>query len=331
MDAEDNVVSKTSEVINTLDRSLSIAKRKQRRGDRSDFPNVLLISDAGFGKTEMVKQWAKSRGIHLVSKNLGTMGPEAFGGIIARDADDPHHATRLGTNEMAKALDEPNSVLFLDEYNRSKTEVRGAVLSLVQNHVVWDPAEPTGERFLDNFLFTVAAINPPNGAYVGAKEMDPAEMSRFYSVNIAPDPDEHLEFLEKAYTQELNDETLSDEERAEIRGRLALARALLTNEDFTYDSSEEVEEGRENPSYRPLNYRSLKLALDRSNGTKEDFLSVWPHICNPAKLSVVRSILAKYKDVDDKANDALNQDSESEVFKSSSIRDRLRTYKGLNV
>lgn len=59
------------------------------------------------------------------------MGPEAFAGIVARDPDDPRYATRLGTNELIKALSKPRSVLFLDEYNRAKTEIRGAILTLV--------------------------------------------------------------------------------------------------------------------------------------------------------------------------------------------------------
>ena len=203
LEAEVARVESQNQVDKVLDRSLKIAKRKQRSGDTGDFPNILLVSDAGFGKTDMVRQWAKKNGINLVQKNLGTMGPEAFGGIVARDADDPRYATRLGTNEMIKALEKPNSVLFLDEYNRSKTEVRGAVLTLVQNHMVWDPTEENQEKFLDNFLFTVAAINPPNAAYKGAKEMDPAEMSRFYTVNMQPDPMEHLKYLRSFYTEKI--------------------------------------------------------------------------------------------------------------------------------
>ena len=293
-----------------LDRSLAIARRKQRKHATSDFPNVLLISDAGFGKTEIVRAWAKSRGVNLVQKNLGTMGPEAFGGIIARDADDSRYATRLGTNEMIKALEKPDSVLFLDEYNRSKTEVRGAVLTLVQNHLVWDPTAPDGERFLENFLFTIAAINPPNSAYIGTKEMDPAEMSRFYSMHIAPDPEEHLAFLEHVYQAEIEDPDAEEEEKKEARGRLALARTILKSEDFTYDSSEEVEQGRGDAHYKPLNYRSFKMALDRSNGTKESFLDVWSHYCNPAKLQTIRDILANYKDVEDEANAALESETD---------------------
>ena len=313
-----------NQVDKVLDRSLKIAKRKQRSGDTGDFPNILLVSDAGFGKTDMVRQWAKKNGINLVQKNLGTMGPEAFGGIIARDADDPRYATRLGTNEMIKDLEKPNSVLFLDEYNRSKTEVRGAVLTLVQNHMVWDPTQETREKFLPNFLFTVAAINPPNAAYKGAKEMDPAELSRFYTVNMQPDPMEHLKYLENYYASRVAS-TEDEEERKEYQGRGRLAQTILSNPRFTYDGPVDIEENHDNPSYKPLNYRSFKMALDFSDGTKDDFLDVWNHYCNPKKKKVIEDILSDYVDIDDKANDAIKDDSESDVFsKEMGARAKLK-------
>lgn len=324
LEAEVAKAESQNQVDKVLDRSLKIAKRKQRSGDTGDFPNVLLVSDAGFGKTDMVRQWAKKNGINLVQKNLGTMGPEAFGGIVARDPDDPRYATRLGTNEMIKALEKPNSVLFLDEYNRSKTEVRGAVLTLVQNHMVWDPTEENQEKFLDNFLFTVAAINPPNAAYKGAKEMDPAEQSRFYTVNMQPDPMEHLKYLRSFYNEKIG-EAKDEEEKLELRRRLALAEKILTNPRFTYDNAVDIEENQDNPSYKPLNYRSFKLALDFSDGTKDDFIDTWNHYCNPKKKRVIEDILGDYVDIDDKANDALKADSESSVFKKEmSARDKLK-------
>ena len=272
----------------------------------------------------MVRQWAKKNGINLVQKNLGNMGPEAFGGIIARDADDPRYATRLGTNEMIKELSKPNSVLFLDEYNRSKTEVRSAVLTLVQNHMVWDPTEENQEKFLENFLFTVAAINPSNAAYKGAKEMDPAEKSRFYTVNMQPDPMEHLKYLRSFYTTKI-DGAEDDEEKLEYRRKLALAEKILNSPRFTYDSAIDIEENQDNPSYKPLNYRSFKMALDYSDGTKDDFLDVWNHYCNSKKKRVIEDILGDYIDIDDKANAALKDDSESNVFsKEMSARAKLK-------
>lgn len=313
LEAEKVAAENKNQVEKVLDRSLKIARRKAKSGDHGDFPNVLLISDAGFGKTDMVRQWAAKNGINLVQKNLGTMGPEAFGGIIAKDSNDPRYATRLGTNEMIRSLSKPNSVLFLDEYNRSKTEIRGAVLTLVQNHMVWDPTEENEERFLDNFLFTIAAINPPNASYKGAKELDPAEQSRFFSLNMTPDPIEHLKYLTDVYTKELNG-TDDTEEKKEFQGKLNMCKLILTSPEFSYDSGVDIEENSDDPSYKPLNYRSFKLAMDRCDGTKDDFLDIWSHYCNPNKKKIIETILKEYKDVDDKATQAIKGETTSNVF-----------------
>lgn len=324
LEAQTLAAENKNQVEKVLDKSLKIAKRKAKQGDHSDFPNVLLISDAGFGKTDMVRQWAAKNGINLVQKNLGTMGPEAFGGIIAKDTEDPRYATRLGTNEMIRALSKPNSVLFLDEYNRSKTEIRGAVLTLVQNHMVWDPTAENEERFLDNFLFTIAAINPPNASYKGAKELDPAEQSRFYSLNMLPDPMEHLQYLTSVYTKQLENAE-DDEERKEFQGKLEMSKTILTSPEFSYDSAIDIDEHSDDPNYKPLNYRSFKLAMDRSDGTKEDFLDIWSHYCNPYKKKIIETILKDYKDVDDKATQAIKGGTTSDVFsKQKSNIDKIR-------
>lgn len=312
LDAEEVTTTQDkNQIEKVLDRSLKKALRM--RGAEEDFPNVLLIGEAGTGKTSMVMQWAKENNINLYKVNLGTAGPEAFAGIVARDPDDPRYATRLGTNEMIKMLSKPRSVLFLDEYNRAKTEVRGAVLTLVQNHVVWDPNEESGEKYLDNFLFTIAAINPSGSVYKGAKELDPAELSRFYTLAIEMVPSEQLRYLKKWYGKELAKEE-DAEERLALEGRLKLAETILSAPEFSYDTSKEIEENFEDPNWRPLNYRSFKQALDFSDGTKENFLDVWRHYCNYKKKGTIETILSDYVDVDDKANQAISGETESEVF-----------------
>lgn len=324
LEAEKVAAESKNQVEKVLDRSLKIARRQAKSGAHGDFPNVLLISDAGFGKTDMVRQWAAKNGINLVQKNLGTMGPEAFGGIIAKDTEDPRYATRLGTNEMIRSLSKPNSVLFLDEYNRSKTEIRGAVLTLVQNHMVWDPTEENEEKFLDNFLFTIAAINPPNASYKGAKELDPAEQSRFYSLNMLPDPMEHLKYLTSVYTKEI-ESTEDPEEKREYQGKLNMSKLILSSPDFSYDSGIDIDEHSDDPSYKPLNYRSFKLAMDRCDGTKDDFLDIWSHYCNPYKKKTIELILKEYKDIDDKANAALKDETKSTVFaQKKSFLDKIK-------
>lgn len=326
LEAEVAEADSLTEVDKILDRSLKIAKRMQRGSKVGDFPNILFESPAGFGKTDMIRQWAAKRGINLVERNLGTMGPEVFSGIVARDSEDPRYATRLGVPDLAKELDKPNSVLFLDEYNRSKTEIRGAVLTLVQNHRIWDPEVEGSHRVLPNFLFTIAAINPSGSVYKGAKELDPAERSRFFRHPLGGDPMMHLKYLRSVYNTDLNNAE-DDEEKYEIRGRLALAEKILSDPRFRYDTIKDEEENQDDSGYQPLNYRSFKLALDRCDGTKDDFLDIWNHYCNYKKKHIIEDILGDYVDIDDEANAAIADDSESDVFRTEmTSREKLRKY-----
>lgn len=323
MEAQVTAAKSKNQVSAVLDRALQVAERKQGEGETGDFPNILLVSDAGFGKTDMVRQWANKNHINLVTKNLGQMGPEAFAGIVARDADDPRYATRLGTNEMIRELSKPRSVLFLDEYNRSKSEIRGALLTLVQNHMTWDPTQENNEHFLENFLFTVAAINPPNSSYKGAKELDPAEKSRFRKVVMQPDPMEHLAYLRKVYTEKI-EKAQNPVAKKSAEGRLKLAETILSSPNFSYDTSKDIDQNEDNFDYWPLNYRSFKKVLDECDGTKEDLLSIWNDYCNADKKSTIEGILHNYVDVDDKANDAIKGDTDSAVFsKTKSNRQKI--------
>lgn len=324
-----------NQITKALDRALRSAKTIQKEeletGEPTDgeYPNILLVGQAGTAKTSVVKQWAKANGINLVYKDAKTMDPSALGGIVARDMGDTDYAKRLGTKEF-QTLDAPNSVLFLDEYNRAKSEIRGSLLTLVQDHIVWDPKSKGEMRHLPNFLFTVAAINPSGNIYKGAKEMDPAERSRFRRINIQMDPAEHLKFLEKHYTDRLAKAT-DEEEKLAIQGRLELAKKILGSPKFAYDTIIDEDENFEDDAYIPLNYRSFKKALDDCDGTKKDFIDIWSEYCNYKKKNMIVDILSDFVDVKDKANDALKTETKSTVFnRTLSNREKLRNL-GLNV
>lgn len=331
LDAEKERIKSDGQIVRALNASLDQAEEMQEEGDTSDFPNILLISEPGFGKTEIVDQWAKANNINLFYYNLGTAQGEDFGGIVARDLDNPAHATRLTTELLVKALSRPRSVLFLDEYNRSKDGIRGNVLTLIQNHRFMDPTEEKGYKFLPNFLFTVAAINPPKLADRGASDMNFAEMSRFRKIEVAPDASAHLRYLRGYYTDKINNAKTEDR-KLKHQGRLALAEKILTNPQFSYDTALDMEEHDGDIAYNPINYRSFKRALDASDGTKKGLLNVWNEFCNYDKKHTIEGILEDYVDVNDKANDALKHDTASDVFapKKSNMKTLRQKYNELN-
>lgn len=291
------------EVEEALDRALKNARRAEKHG-RISGDNVLLVGRAGTGKTERIKEWAKQRGIQLHFTDVQSLDPTDLAGIIARNNDDPRYATRLGNTEFHE-LDEPNSVLFLDEVNRASTEVLGALLTLVQNHMIVDPEAPGGKRPLKGMLFTIAAMNPYNPAY-DVNDIDMAMRTRFGKVNVEADNSFQEAFYEKFLSKELREaEEANDPEEIQIiKGQLNIARTLMKSPMFRFDNDDEEAEAKLDGE-ASLNPRTLTETLLACDGTKDDFLHIYMQKCNPAKFDMVESILEDYVDVDDKANDAL--------------------------
>lgn len=285
--------------------------------------NVLLVGPAGTGKTSRVYSWAADRGINVVVKNAQTMDASDLGGIISRmygeDGKPLNKSTKL-TNDEFNILDTPDTVLFLDELNRANSEIRGALLTLIQDHAIVDHDSPTGKSILKGMLFTVAAINPASEGYE-TDELDMAMKTRFRRKYVEFNNKEHLEYLRKTYGEIINDERLPDEDRIEYYGKYQIAKKLLTDPDFHFDTKEEEEE-LSGTDYQALNYRSFDELLDACDGTKEDFLDMWSEFCNPMKQELVQGILADYidfdaegfydddaEDIDDEANSVFNTGS----------------------
>lgn len=83
-------------------------------------------------------------------------------------ADDPNVEVQgyLPTTAFDALETEGNlpAVLFIDEINRSLPEAEAAILTLVNSHEIPDGTRAGGVRKFNNFLFTIAAANPPAGA-----------------------------------------------------------------------------------------------------------------------------------------------------------------------
>lgn len=313
-----------------LDKCYHKAKVNQKLGKKNDFPNVLFISAPGFGKSSMVKQWAEAHDINLITMIGATMEASDVGGAVARDEEKSKKATRLSPSEF-DVLDQPNSVLFLDELNRAPRDVRATLLNMIADHVVRDAEAKGGQRFMPNWLFTIAAINPSRDIHNDSDDLNSAEKTRFASYDLNPDPLEQLAHLEREYKHAISvlDPVEDAEDIKEFKGRLNIANAILTHKDFDYDSEEDIDNSYINGNGIALNYRSFKNALDQSDGTKDDFLRGWNNSANSLKLNRITDILKNYKDKDDKANDALrNHESESDVFaKKVSKMDKIHELK----
>ena len=307
-------VSKNSgDIEKALDLCLRVAREEKETGGH-EYVNVLFVGSGGTGKTSRIKAWAEANNINLKEVHTADLDQTDMGGAVAPDKTGTK-VTRLSPTEM-NSLDQPNSVLFLDEYNRGMDQIRGTLLTLIENHTVYDQEAPGFRRELKGMLFTVAAINPFSADYT-TQLLDAAEESRFMTVYVETDPVATLDYIRKK---------LKTRGKPGDEGRLKLAEALLTNSQFQFSSAEEEARSMSEGNRKVLSARTLMRLLLASDGTKDSLLDLWNSFCDSGKKEMVKNILENYKDIDDKANQLLrNHKTESPVFaKRESLVDKLK-------
>ena len=200
-------------------------------------------------------------------------------------------------------LMEPNSVLFLDEYNRATGDVRQQLLTLVQSHTITDSQNKGGKRELPNFLFTVAAINPDDTSNY-TEELEQPEWTRFKSVYVQVDVGSYKNYLLNDILKDDLANADDEEERKEVEGQIRIATTLLNSPDFEFDGSEERKKNPNSPTCAP---RSFENAIINCDGTKDDFLNNFRAWCGPSQYDTVRTIISNYQDADDEANQVLDK------------------------
>lgn len=320
VDASDEDDDEHNYIFKALDRALKRALLIQGKQLKRQYPNIMLHGEGGLGKTAMVSQWAARNNINLVNKKASTMDETDLGGAMSPSTERKGIAQRLTTDDF-DSLDKPRSVLFLDEYNRARPEVRTPLMELVNNHIIPDNREASGFRFLPNFLFTVAAVNPDtNNHRYEVIPLDSAEMTRFSHIDVVPILKSFKSHLTKELKSEL-DAIGDDEDFADLvletKGKMKLAETILNSDEFKFDDTQQRDEDWDTPGYNkiPLDYRSFEQAIMNSDGTKEGLLAVWKQNSNNLRYDMIEDILENYVDVDDKANDALKGGTDSDVFK----------------
>lgn len=316
-DLDEDDIEDIDDLEHVLDRALKQAKlvtgRKNPK-NRLQIVNVLVVGQAGTGKSSVIKKWASERGVHLAEYDLATLNPEDMGGAVMPDPDNPRMIIHAMSSSTWKNLSQPNTVLFLDEYNRAKSSIRSTVMKLVNDHIL--PGPDGTEQYMPNILFTIAAINPATSSYSGVSEMDRAEQGRFETVYMTVSKTKTLKVLDAAYG-EMVEEAIAQgdaEQALEYQGRRALARAILSDRRFQFTSPDDEEEMSDDSRFRATTPRHLEIAISASDGTKEGLLRVWNRSCDHRQKKTIEDILQNFQDVKDKANDALKVQSKSKVF-----------------
>lgn len=304
------------------DMALKIAKRNSRRGSY-DNPNILVDGLPGSGKTAIVRDWAKSRGCNLVYVNAKNKDLDAFlNGYPVTMDDSTRRAGKKVDQAYSSAIDDlnkPNSILFLDEFNRASYELRAVLLTLINEHNVAGEGED-GYRHFDGMLFTIACINPPVPTDPGADQLNDAELSRFdpfLTFEFDSDPDDTLAFAPEHYKREQAKldpaDPLFEEDWLYIQKTANLVIFMLNDPAFKYDDrSVKNLQSIQRENALMFNQRSFMKFMDSFGGegvnTIIDMLELRrqptdkrnSYSFTEAKRQMLLKILEKYREVEPK-------------------------------
>jgi Cdc6-like AAA superfamily ATPase len=129
-----------SDVEKVLQRALNNAIESIEDGttEMGAFPNVLIYGLAGFGKTAKVKAFCRQHNLNIFECDAKSLDIATVGGI-------PYPKTDPKTGEITQSpigsrywdgLNKPNTVLYLDELNRTGPSIRGSLLTLINEHTL---------------------------------------------------------------------------------------------------------------------------------------------------------------------------------------------------
>ena len=280
------VIDSDNQITRLLQEAFDLAIENQEMGLKENC-NILLIGLPGSAKTASVKSWAESLNakgtkINLVPINAKNNDLEAYiNGFTGRDQDNPNRVRQLYSSGLA-ALDKPNSVLFLDEFNRQvKPHIRASLLTLINEHEIGGEdvdanGESTGIHKFKNLLFTIACINPAVTTDKGAAPLNDAELSRFAAIldNLDSDPASATDFWTKRFDMLIA--TISPKHPKYAKFLEYYLRIqdfglfIFNHEDFSFDTRADLED----LSYQQkkmLNQRSLGEILSSTRGDVERF------------------------------------------------------------
>ena len=149
--------------------------------------NIMLVGNHGIGKSEILTEYYKAKGMPVIALFLGQMSDP--GDLIGL----PHKDEATGKTDFMPPYWFPTDgkpiVLFLDELNRARPEILQTIMDLALNRKLAGRALPEGSRI-------IAAVN--EGDQYQLTDLDPALVSRFNIFTFSPTPQEWLLWARKA-------------------------------------------------------------------------------------------------------------------------------------
>jgi hypothetical protein len=149
--------------------------------------SVLVKGVHGIGKSERAEAYARKHGHHCEVLFLSHQETGDLIGIPKEKNDITYWTVPSWLDEMYKAAAEgKRCVLFLDELNRARLDVRQASLQLVLSKQIHQHKLPEG-------TLVIAAVNPDDGDYQ-VSELDDALKDRFVTFTLKPDAEEWIDW-----------------------------------------------------------------------------------------------------------------------------------------
>ncbi len=137
--------------------------------------NIMLVGKHGIGKSEILTDFFKQKGMNVVALFLGQMSDP--GDLIGLPRLDEKSGKTVFMPPYWFPTDGEPIVLFLDELNRARPEVLQTIMDLALNRKLAGRSLPEGSRL-------ISAVN--DGEEYQLTDLDPALVSRFNIYTFRP-------------------------------------------------------------------------------------------------------------------------------------------------
>ena len=268
-----------NELTEMLDFCLASSMSAKKSG-RRDGTDVLVTGLPGSGKTGITTAWAEDRGVNLFYLNAKNRELDAVLNGFPVDVTDANgkHQVIKSRSTILDPLEEPNSVLFLDEFNRAPEDLRAILLTLINEHEIEGSGENSkrGKYEFKNLLFTIACINPNVPSDPGAMELFDAEKSRFVAqMDYDSNKTDAINYIPFYLQKVINKLDKNDPDYAFLyvqhQKMYNLALRILKHRRFQFDTRKDLPDLAEKRAVM-LNQRELTNAITSFGSSKDMFL-----------------------------------------------------------
>jgi hypothetical protein len=145
---------------------------------------VMIRGRHGIGKSELVYQYAASKGLPVVERRVSQMTEGDLVGLPVIEGN----RTSWNPPDWFKEACERPVCLFLDEVDRGTQEVRQGIFQLTDSRTI------NGHRLHPDTIIFAAVNGGVHGSQYAVNDMDPAELDRWTAFDVEPTVEDWLDY-----------------------------------------------------------------------------------------------------------------------------------------